>query len=245
MSTDVGAIVSAYPPPRRATSSRAPSAVRSRHTWRCSAFARPGGTSSPHNASTRWSSFNASPHRSASAARSICTRRPGIASVTPASSSTSRDPSRQISTFGTLRRTALAVNLGPRPDVSPDVIWKHNPPSGLSRPAVESDTFHDWILSLPWVVERPYVAGVRGVRAFAIDCQPLDIHRMWLVTGLPHGRGIALIVEDSRAERYESVGVASPITPMPARHTLVGLSEDLGGIDVEHVIFDVYASLLS
>ena len=36
---------------------------RSRDTWRWSAFARPGGTSSPHNASTSRSSFQTSPHR--------------------------------------------------------------------------------------------------------------------------------------------------------------------------------------
>jgi hypothetical protein len=95
------------------------------------------------------------------------------------------------------------------------------------------------------VVERPYVLGIRGVRVFAIECPPLDIRRMWLVTGLPHRRAIALIVDNLRAERYEASGVATPITPMPALHTFVGLSEDLGEIDLEYLILDVYGSLLS
>jgi hypothetical protein len=95
------------------------------------------------------------------------------------------------------------------------------------------------------VVERPYVVRVRGARAFAIDCQPLDIRRMWLVTGLPYGRGIALIVDNSRADRYEAAGVVTRITPMPALHTLVGLSEDVGEFDLEQLILEVYGSLLS
>ena len=125
------------------------------------------------------------------------------------------------------------------------MIWKRDPLPHDSWSRAESDTFHNWILSLPWVIERPYVAGVRGVRAFAIDCQPLDIRRMWLVTGLPRGRGIALIVESSQADAYEAAGVATPITPMPALHTMIGLSEDLGETDLERVILDVYGTLLS
>jgi hypothetical protein len=137
------------------------------------------------------------------------------------------------------------VNLAARSDVSRVVIWKRDPLPRNPRSCVDRDPFHDWILSLPWVVERPPVAGIRGVRAFAVDCQPLDIRRMWLVTGLPLGRGIALVVENSRAEAYEAAGVATPITPMPARHTMVGLSEDLGEAELERVILDVYGTLLS
>jgi len=125
------------------------------------------------------------------------------------------------------------------------VIWKHDPQSRDSRSGAEQDTFHGWILSLPWVVERPYAVGIRGVRAFAVDCQPLDIRRMWLVTGLSHGRGIAVIVDNSRADRYEAAGMATPITPMPAHHTMIRLSVDLGEIDLEYLILDVYSSLLS
>ena len=137
------------------------------------------------------------------------------------------------------------MNLAARPDVSRIVIWKRDPLPRDRRSCADRDTFHPWILSLPWVVERPHVSGISGVRAFAVDCQPLDIRRMWLVTGLPLGRGIAVIVEKSRAEAYEAEGVAMPITPMPARHTMIGLSEDLGEADLERVILEVYGTLLS
>lgn len=125
------------------------------------------------------------------------------------------------------------------------MIWKRDPPPRDPWSRADRSTFHDWILSLPWVVERSYVAGVRGVRAFAIDCRPLDIRRMWLVTGLRHDRAIALIVDNSQAEAYEVAGVATPITPMPALHTMIGLSEDLGETDLERVILEVYGRLLS
>jgi hypothetical protein len=68
---------------------------------------------------------------------------------------------------------------------------------------------------------------------------------MWLVTGLRHDRAIALIVDNSQAEAYEVAGVATPITPMPALHTMIGLSEDLGETDLERVILEVYGRLLS
>ena len=123
--------------------------------------------------------------------------------------------------------------------------WRCDRPPRDPRAAVERDALHNWILSLPWVVERPYVLGVRGVRAFAVDCPPLDIRRMWLVTGLPSGRGIALIVESATADAYVNAGVASPLAPMPARHTMITLSDDLGDSGLERVILDVYSTLFS
>ena len=35
------------------------------------------------------------------------------------------------------------------------------------------DNLHEWVLSLPWVVERPFNVGTPGVRSFAVDCEPL------------------------------------------------------------------------
>ena len=137
------------------------------------------------------------------------------------------------------------MNLAGRPYVYRDMSWKCDRPPQDPRAAVERDAFHDWILSLPWVVERPYVLGIRGVRAFAVDCPPLDIRRMWLVTGLPSGRGVALIVESSQADAYVNAGVAAPLAPMPARHTMITLSDDLGDSGLERVILDVYSTLLS
>ena len=73
---------------------------------------------------------------------------------------------------------------------------------------------HEWILSLPWVVERPYGVGTPGVRSFAVDCEPLDLRQLWLVTGLTRtgngerALGAAVIVPTELAEDFETVGLA-------------------------------------
>src|SRR3954467_3053467 len=35
------------------------------------------------------------------------------------------------------------------------------------------DDFHEWVLSLPWVVERPVDPENPEMRSFAVDCEPL------------------------------------------------------------------------
>ena len=42
----------------------------------------------------------------------------------------------------------------------------------------------EWVLSLPWVVERPTDGSRPGVRLLAVDCPPLGRRQLWLVTGL-------------------------------------------------------------
>ncbi len=91
---------------------------------------------------------------------------------------------------------------------------------------------HEWVLSLPWVVERPYNAGAAGVRSFAIDCQPLGRRRLWLVTGLQQGLhfdsvGIAVIVPFETASSIEDAGWGRAVTPMPPQHVLVDVSGDV------------------
>jgi hypothetical protein len=41
-----------------------------------------------------------------------------------------------------------------------------------------------WVLSLPWVVERPKIARRSGVRLYAVSCPLLRRRRVWLMTGL-------------------------------------------------------------
>ena len=57
---------------------------------------------------------------------------------------------------------------------------------------------HDWVLGLPWVVERPTDGTRPDVRLFAVDCEPLQRRQLWLVTGLElahDGRvGIAVVM---------------------------------------------------
>jgi len=91
-------------------------------------------------------------------------------------------------------------------------------------------TFHEWVLSLPWVVERPPVGGAAQVRTFAVECEPLDRRRLWLVTDLRQscrfdGGDMAVIVPLEVAQFIEHVGWGQSLSPMPARHVLVAASE--------------------
>jgi hypothetical protein len=115
------------------------------------------------------------------------------------------------------------------------------------------DGFHDWILSLPWVVERPFNIGTPGVRTFAVDCEPLGIRQVWLVTGLPHGGGVGVphgggvgvIVPNPLAENYELVGVGRAIAQMPRDHTLMSVSDQADCADLDRAILDAYGTVLS
>ena len=71
------------------------------------------------------------------------------------------------------------------------MAWRRKAPSETLRsPEPLLGNVYEWILSLPWVVERPDGLGTPGVR-FAVDCEPLDLRQLWLVTGLPApGRGV-------------------------------------------------------
>jgi hypothetical protein len=105
--------------------------------------------------------------------------------------------------------------------------------------------FHRWILSLPWVVERPCIPGAPGVRTFAIACEPLDVHQVWLVTGLPRGHRVAVVAPSSLAVEWEMHGVGRALAPMPERHTLFGVRAEARELDLERVILETYGTLLS
>ena len=88
------------------------------------------------------------------------------------------------------------------------------------------DDFHQWLLSLPWVVERPYNLDTPGVRCFAVDCEPLGRRQLWLITGLQRpvdvdGIGLAVILPTHAADDLEDVGRGRIVAPMPAGHALV------------------------
>ena len=96
--------------------------------------------------------------------------------------------------------------------------------SATGTPALED--FHEWLLSLPWVVERPYCLGTPGVRAFGIDCEPLDRRQLWLITGLHKPMdaddvALAVIIPDEAADAIEDAGWAYRWSPMPAMHVLM------------------------
>jgi hypothetical protein len=45
------------------------------------------------------------------------------------------------------------------------------------------DRLHGWLHGLPWVVERPGIAEAPQLRWFGLECPPLRIRRLWLLTG--------------------------------------------------------------
>jgi hypothetical protein len=122
---------------------------------------------------------------------------------------------------------------------------RSKPTSEAPRIGTAHDGFHEWILSLPWVVERPCIPGAPGVRMFAIACEPLDVGQVWLVTGLPPGRRVAVVVPSSLAVEWEMHGVGRALAPMPHRHTLFGLRADADDIDVERALLETYGTVLS
>jgi hypothetical protein len=117
-----------------------------------------------------------------------------------------------------------------------------------SRPnaqPIESERFtdlHDWVLSLPWVVERTGSAGAPEVRTFAVDCEPLGRRQLWLVTGLAMTNELAVIVPESAARLLEASGVGRTISVMPAVNALVALTDGAAGDPqlVEEVVLAGY-----
>ena len=111
---------------------------------------------------------------------------------------------------------------------------------------------HEWVLSLPWVVERPYSLGTPGVRAFAIDCEPLGRRQLWLITGLrgqldADGMGLAVILPIEAAVELESAGRGRSLSPMPGRHVLVSMNGNTVNCrdDVEALVLTAYGYAMS
>jgi hypothetical protein len=105
--------------------------------------------------------------------------------------------------------------------------------------------FHAWVRSLPWVVERPYPIAP-GIRTFAVDCPPLGIRRVWLVTGLRPQFGdaldISVIVPREVSASVEREGWGRSVATMPADHVLMSASFDAGDAssDVEALVLTGY-----
>src|SRR5262249_27323587 len=86
--------------------------------------------------------------------------------------------------------------------------------------------FFEWVMSLPWVVERPYGLASSDVRCFAVDCEPLGRRQVWLITGMQRhgdhdGLGVAVVVPAEVAAELEELGWGEALAPMPACHVLV------------------------
>lgn len=108
-----------------------------------------------------------------------------------------------------------------------------------------NDAFHEWIRSLPWVVERPQLPGTRGVRAFAVDCEPLGIRQLWLVTGTLGSSRVAVVVPDPIGEGFEHAGLGRAVASLSAEHKLFAVNDDASEVEVERVVLVAYGLALS
>jgi hypothetical protein len=104
-------------------------------------------------------------------------------------------------------------------------------PTSSTAEAPAFDAFHEWVLSLPWVVERPCGLDTPGVRCFGVDCEPLGRRRLWLISGIrgelnTDGLGLAVIVPVAAAAKIEDLGWGRIVSPMPGGHVLVIVSRD-------------------
>jgi hypothetical protein len=122
---------------------------------------------------------------------------------------------------------------------------RSNPSNRALETELTRDDLHEWILGLPWVVERPFAIGAPRVRTFAIACEPLDVRQLWLVTGLPNGGGVAVIVPRPVADRLAREGLGRTLTPMSAGHALFAVWSDAGRTETERVILESYGTILS
>jgi hypothetical protein len=125
-----------------------------------------------------------------------------------------------------------------------------------SRPDLRTprafEDFHDWALSLPWVVERPYSSGAPGIRSFGVDCAPLGRRCLWLLTGLHHELqpeeiGLGVIVSAATARELERAGRGRRVAPMPDHRAMVSVFGEAleGRDDVEALVLAAYGEAMS
>ena len=112
--------------------------------------------------------------------------------------------------------------------------------------------FHEWVLSLPWVVERPTDGSQPGIRLFAVDCSLLERRQLWLVTGLAFGDdpalGVAAVMPVAAVRAPHTAGwVVHPATPLPAGHVLVMLQREgtRSRDEIEEFVLSAYAYAMS
>jgi hypothetical protein len=112
--------------------------------------------------------------------------------------------------------------------------------------------FHDWVLSLPWVVERPSSLAMPGVRCFGVDCAPLGRRQLWLITGMERrldsdGIGLAVIVPAEIANDFEDMRWGHVVAPMPGCHALVTVHANsfAGWQDFEALLLTAYGCAMS
>jgi hypothetical protein len=100
---------------------------------------------------------------------------------------------------------------------------------GRDRPRHNAGTFgglHEWVLGLPWVVERPATKRQGDVRLFAVDCKPLGRRQVWLTTGADQEDGrdevtVSVVLPEELSSLAESAGWGVVTGELPAGHVIV------------------------
>ena len=111
---------------------------------------------------------------------------------------------------------------------------------------------HKWVLSLPWVVERPRDASAPKARTFAVDCEPLGYRRIWLVTGIHDerdwgGTDLAVVLPAGAAALVVADGEGQCVAFLQGGRVLVDLSTNPARppTEVERLLWDAYGYAMS
>jgi len=106
---------------------------------------------------------------------------------------------------------------------------RHEPRAGETDYASELAGLSAWILGLPWVTERAEFPQAPGVRCFAVDCEPLDRNRTWILVGDIDWHGakdqrITLVLAEELALPTVAAGHGMLVAPLPSGHHLISFS---------------------
>ena len=115
---------------------------------------------------------------------------------------------------------------------------------------LELEHFHEWVVSLPWVVERLYEAAAPGVRCFEVECEPLGRRQVWLLTGLSIDddvRGLAVILPAEVAADFEALGWGKKIACLSGRYIVVALDRTTSDRyqNIEALVLTAYGYAMS
>jgi len=130
------------------------------------------------------------------------------------------------------------------------MVRRRHEPDTPSPTDTQVDRLHQWVLSLPWVVERPGDDTATDVRYFAVECEPLDRRQVWLLTGLTddgHTDGIAAVLPIEVAAGIVELGLGRTLALVTDQHVLVALTNEAASRRerIEFVVLSAYSSAMS
>ena len=106
----------------------------------------------------------------------------------------------------------------------------------------ESSNLRDWLLGLPWVVERAVPDDPSSARLYAIECDYFTRSCIWAVTGLTGnaGNSLSLVVPFADARAWHRCGWGKPILRLPADDSLVTVAESVDALGIERLALLAY-----